>query len=82
MGGPTTSKVGAGFSVSCTGESAAAPTMLFATPTDTSNTSPGATISGRFGEITKSPRTSARVDAVPTALSLTATAITRSVPAK
>ena len=55
---------------------------LLATPTETSNSSPGATATGALGESTKSPRTRDCTLATPRLVSLTATAITRSAPLK
>jgi hypothetical protein len=55
---------------------------LFDTPTLTSNSSPGDTVVGAFGDNTKSPRTSVRLSWTPARSSVTATAITRSVPLK
>ena len=58
------------------------PLTLLATPTETSNSSPGAATMGTLGESTKSPRTIAFLSAMPTASGATATAITRRVPLK
>ena len=65
-----------------TAASAPEPRTLLATPTLTSNSSPGARATGTLGESTKSPRTREVVCATPTAPSLTATASTRSDPLK
>ncbi len=58
------------------------PSMLLATLTLTSNSSPGATKVGTLGDSTKSPRTSAPLLNTPTESAATATAMTRSLPLK
>ena len=83
---PTTSTCEDGLIVNTTGASppnwAPDPATLFDTPTLTSNSSPGVTITGTFGEITRSPRTIVRVCWTPTEPSVeaTATAMIRTVP--
>ena len=82
LAGPSTSSDRDASIATCTCAPFPEPATLFATPTVTSKVSPGATMSGTFGESTKSPRTRDFASAAPTASGLTATAITRSVPLK
>ena len=79
---PTTSRCADVFRDTATCASLPEPGTLLATPTETSNSSPGAAASGAFGESTKSPCTMALLLSVPMVDSLTATAINRSVPLK
>jgi hypothetical protein len=79
---PTTCNCGEPASDTAMAASAPESAMLLATPTLTSNSSPGATTSGALGDSTKSPRTMAARSAVPMADSLTATAMMRSRPLK
>ena len=58
------------------------PSAVLATPTGSSNSSPGAMCVGTVGVSTKSPRTSALVVSMPMRSVDTATAITRSWPLK
>ena len=79
---PSTSSWGGVVSESVTDASAPEPITLLATPTLTSNSSPGVTAVGAFGDSTKSPRTVERALATPIDRSVTVTAKTRSEPLK